>query len=126
MRARHEGALRVWFGVLAASLGVVSPARADSPLVLVWQAPDECPSGPGVTRAVERLITKPPALALPATVVVRKRDERFTAEIRTSGGSRHLEGESCRAVGEAVAMVLALAIDPDATPNADAFAAFDE
>lgn len=96
------------------------------PLSLAWHAPSDCPSGPSVTRAVERLISKPPARTLEASSTVRREGERWSAEIKTPRGERRLEGESCRAVSEAVAMVLALAIDPDASPNDAAFASFDE
>jgi hypothetical protein len=109
-----------------ALLAFAYPARAESPLSLTWAAPKECPARESVVLAVERLITKPPAKTLVATAIVEKRDERYGADIRTPGGERHLDGESCRAVGEAVAMVLALAIDPEASPSAAAFAAFDE
>jgi hypothetical protein len=96
------------------------------PLSLAWHAPSDCPTGASVTRAVEALITRPPARTLDAVSVIRKTGERYTAEITTPRGERKLDGESCRAVSEAVAMVLALAIDPDASPNDAAFAAFDE
>jgi hypothetical protein len=96
------------------------------PLSLAWHAPSDCPSGPSVTRAVERLITKAPARTLEASSTLHRDGERWSAEIKTPRGERRLEGESCRAVSEAVAMVLALAIDPEATPNDAAFASFDE
>ncbi|HEX6272933.1 MAG TPA: hypothetical protein VFZ53_07835 [Polyangiaceae bacterium] len=96
------------------------------PLSLAWHAPSDCPTGASVTRAVEMLITRPPARTLEAELTIRKKGERYAAEIKTPRGERKLDGESCRAVSEAVAMVLALAIDPDASPSDAAFAAFDE
>lgn len=126
MRARHgcSPLLVSPFGL--AVLWFAAPARAESPLSLTWAAPKECPVRESVVLAVERLITKPPLKPLVATAIVEKRDERYGADIRTPGGERHLDGESCRAVSEAVAMVLALAIDPEASPSAAAFAVFDE
>jgi hypothetical protein len=122
MSARHlPGAT-----VLLAVAVVAITARAQTPLTLDWEAPDGCPTGPSVTRAVEKLITQPPPRVLQASATITKRGERWAAEIRTPRGERRLDGESCRAVAEAVAMVLALAIDPNASPNAAAFAAFDE
>jgi hypothetical protein len=122
MSARHVlGATAV-----LAVVSVAMNARAQAPLTLDWQAPDGCPTGPSVTRAVEKLITEPPPRVLEASATITKQGERWAAEIRTSRGERRLDGESCRAVAEAVAMVLALAIDPNASPNAAAFAAFDE
>lgn len=126
MSAPHLCARLFMVPVSVAIIAVAVPARADAVLALDWQAPSDCPTGQSVTRAVEKLVTRPPAKPLEATSTVHRRGERFIAEIRTPRGARRLEGESCRAVAEAVAMVLALAIDPEASPNAQAFAAFDE
>lgn len=126
MRARHVCSPLLVSSFGLAVLAVALPVRAESPLSLTWAAPKECPVRESVVLAVERLITKPPTKTLVATAIVEKRDERYGADIRTPGGERHLDGESCRAVSEAVAMVLALAIDPEASPSAAAFAAFDE
>ena len=126
MSAPHPCARLLKVALSVAIIAVAPPALADGVLVLDWEAPSECPTGQSVTRAVEKLVTRPPAKPLEATSTVRRQGDRFVAEIRTPGGARRLDGESCRAVSEAVAMVLALAIDPDASPNARAFAAFDE
>src|SRR6185436_17185256 len=101
MRARQvcSPLLRSSFGL--AVLAVASPARAEVPLSLTWAAPKECPVRESVVLAVERLITRPPPKTLVATAIVEKQDERYGADIRTPGGERHLEGESCRAVSEA-------------------------
>jgi hypothetical protein len=122
MSARHVLGATAVFAVASVAVN----ARAQAPLTLEWQAPDGCPTGPSVTRAVEKLITEPPGRVLEASATITKLGERWAAEIRTPRGERRLDGESCRAVAEAVAMVLALAIDPNASPNAAAFAAFDE
>src|SRR5262245_10447727 len=102
MSVRH----RLGVAVLIALGSVTVRARAEGPLALVWHAPDGCPTGPSVTRAVEKLITKPPERPLEASATLSQRGERWSAEIRTPRGKRRIDGESCRAVSEAVAMVL--------------------
>lgn len=104
-----------------ALLVVASAARAEPPRLvdLVWEAPGSCPRGAAVSAEIVRLV--PPKQGRPtlrATAYVRRLGERWSVTLTTEHGERHLEAESCAALGDAVALILALAIDPTTKPLA--------
>jgi hypothetical protein len=107
-------------------IALAAPARAESPVSLVWDAPSGCPTGEAVAASVAHLVRNAPPAPLEATVRVVEQGGRFTAELRTPSGERSLDGETCRAVAEAVVVILALAIDPESGQSVAAFPLLEE
>jgi hypothetical protein len=88
-------------------------------LSLDWEAPPECPDSAYVRRRVDELFAggAPPTAHLDArATAVRGADRRYHVTLRTvrSGtvGERRMEGASCRSLADALALVIALTIDP--------------
>ncbi|RYZ02226.1 MAG: hypothetical protein EOO73_32415, partial [Myxococcales bacterium] len=110
----------VGFAALARSGPLeAEPAPA---LEIGWQGPEECAGGEALRAKVLRLLGGSARAAGQDTrVFVRVRRERghYVAVLETSsmsgGGKKRLEGESCDAITLASAVVIALAIDPDAS-----------
>jgi hypothetical protein len=109
-----------WLG-----FGVAVPraTAADSTgiVVLEWVAPEGCPDAEYVERETDRLTasataTRGPYLQAHAEVR-REPSGLWRVEIRTTGpegaGLRTITAESCSALADAAALILALAIDPD-------------
>ncbi len=101
-----------------------STAHAAAPAVpddLAWTAPRECPTKAEIKARVERLVGPNHRLgdALGARSVVSK-DERggFHGEVSLavdpSSPARRIDGDSCEAVSDAIVLILAIAVDPDA------------
>ncbi len=129
-----------WAGALAAatsaaatamSLGVVAFAQASAPSVdLAWSAPPECPSREVVLAEVSSLLAGSGASAHPVSAtatVERERDGgrwRVALSIRSDQGAgvRALDADSCAALGSAVALIVALAVDPTRRAAASAAA----
>jgi hypothetical protein len=87
------------------------------PLSLDWQGPEDCQAGPRVSSEVRRLLGGERAgESLVARVKVARRGRRWHLSLWTEHGgrarSRELDAESCGAGADAVAMILALTIDP--------------
>jgi hypothetical protein len=105
---------------LAASAIVASlngVALAAPPAELDWRALPGCPSRDDVLAEVSRLVATPPAEPLVARARVRARGERFEVLIEIKGsahGVRTLRAHSCESVARATALIIALAIDPQA------------
>jgi hypothetical protein len=103
--------------------GVVAPGiAAASSVALDWVAPDACPSSAAVSDAIDRSVREGPSAArLRARVVVTREGEAFRADIdlADSGSrqTRRIEADSCRALADAVALVVTLAADSDAEPR---------
>jgi hypothetical protein len=99
-------------------------ARADAGTVeIAWTAPADCPTTPDVEASVRDLLGRPPHLPDGRNLLVKARAERKhdrgwsgTIETRlgTTTGSRTIATESCRAVADATALIVALMIDPEA------------
>lgn len=111
--------LRVALLVLAAALASAGPAatrgRADEAPLAAWSAPPSCPSRAVLEAEVERVLGRRPAGGPFGEVRVTQRGGRFRAALSLSGsGERRIEAASCEALVRAVALVLALHIDPDA------------
>lgn len=98
-------------------------ATSDSPpgLVLEWSAPEGCALGSEVVASVMRLVSAqgPP---LEASVRVSREPSGFAAELTLGGGQRTLVGATCSEVTEAVVVILALVMDPDAPVKTGALA----
>lgn len=94
---------------------------ASPPVHIEWVAPAGCPSQEEILGVVERIVgSSPLRSAVDARVTVTQDASEFHAEVTvsTSGATstRSLTGESCRAVGDAAAFIIALAANPDANP----------
>lgn len=98
------------------------PAFAEEPLPLdlTWKAPVQCPTAAAVHRSIERqfddLGVESPNQRLAARVSVQRTGSQWRARLRLQGavtGERTFEAGSCDALGEAVSLVIALALQPD-------------
>jgi hypothetical protein len=98
-------------GIAAATLGV---AEAHPYVTLDFSAPDGCPQGAAIADAVGVLVSRVPEQPLEVSAVATQGDRGFFVELTTPTGVRRLEGETCRAVAEALVVILALTIDPSA------------
>lgn len=109
--------------VLLAFLGVAFAfeARADAetpPLVVTWTAPDGCPDGAWVESAVLHLVTTPPTQALEVKGTVREMNGRYRVDLELQGaatGKRTLGAATCASVARGAALIIALALDPQAS-----------
>jgi len=123
-----EGHKQRWRGiswVLAASLlpiGIVR-AQANGDLRLDWIAPEGCPTSSDLEASIQRLLGRPPRLNDGRELDVKASarlapDGLWHGQVDTSLGSklgrRILQTESCRAVADATAFIVALMIDPEA------------
>lgn len=98
---------RFWAGLLLASAGFSSPSPAAGAR-LTLLATGGCVTAEELEEALGELVEGP--LALDGVVVeVAPVGSAWRAHLRTREGQRTLTGESCRAVAQAVAVVLALA-----------------
>jgi hypothetical protein len=104
----------VWAFALLSALAM-SPASAHE-LRVRWEAPDGCPASSVVVAEIERLLREadPTSLALDAEVVSEESGYRMRFTIRTAGAedTRSLESSSCDTLGNAAALLAALAVDP--------------
>jgi hypothetical protein len=90
-------------------------------LHLTWTAPAECPTQARVAAHVADLLGGPTEAASHVRASARVwRDEnaRWHVEIHTqtgpATGERRVDGESCQAIADATALILAVAVDPEA------------
>ncbi len=108
--------------VALATFLVASTARADDPLRLTWSAPGECPTAASVRAAALR--GAPPGASAPIEAeAVVARSSRWSVTLRTRRGDvrgeRTIEADTCAALADATAVILALALVPpfeDAPP----------
>jgi hypothetical protein len=125
------GALKTrGIGLGALALVATAPlgaARAEVPrLSLRWSAPPGCPSEARVVSEVDRLLGKSAARPREPLRVSAMIDEdppgrfRVSLETRGEGGPRLrvLHASSCQALADAAAVIIALAIDPEAVAAA--------
>jgi hypothetical protein len=88
------------------------PASADEPRVsLTWNAPDVCPREATVRASLATLLAGS-ANAVDARADVRRLGERWEVVLVMNGGERRLEADSCRALADATALIIAMAVDP--------------
>jgi hypothetical protein len=116
-------ARRAWAVLSLATLvpaGAALAAPGDPGIELAWTAPAECPTREFVLAEVERIVgpggVRRPVLA--EASVLRRADGRWTLRLRTQQdedvGERLLEGDTCRGVASAAAVVLALTVQTEA------------
>lgn len=109
------------------------PELPPEPDAIRWAAPVGCPSTPELRRGIERRLgrTLAPGEANVEAQVDPRAQGGYRLVLRTSAAGvvdeRTLEADDCRALADATALVVALAIDPVAVAEAmEAFAADDE
>src|SRR5262245_32053068 len=91
---------------------LASPRLLASPLLdLELLAPVECPSQQAVVDGVASLVHEPRSTPLSAQVRVEQIAGRWRATLLTGGGERAVDGETCRAVVDAVVTILAMTLD---------------
>jgi hypothetical protein len=106
--------------VVAARAGAQSPAA--SGVQLTWNAPSECPARADVEREVNQILSAStaPASAVSARADVTRAGEKWHVELAIASsegrGERQLDATSCAELGSAVALIVALAVDPGARP----------
>src|SRR5690606_15890524 len=97
---------------------VESPKPSAEPEVIGWSAPAGCPSGEELRRGMERRLGR--------TLAAGEAQAEGRVELREAGGyrltlrttvegvteERALEADDCRALADATALIVALAIDP--------------
>ncbi len=114
---------RVVVGVALLLCGSAGLARADERLHLAWTAPADCPDREQVMREVDALLgdspTTHPESVDVSVEVARAADDAWRVRIETParGGRRELVGKSCRALVDAVDVILALMIEPELEPR---------
>jgi len=84
---------------------------------LLWEAPPGCPSGEHVLSEVRRLVANSPDKSLRARATVTADQGGFRVRIELEGGAqgaRTLRAPSCESVARATALIVALAVDPQA------------
>jgi hypothetical protein len=120
----RQAALAAVFLAIGAS---VSPAQAEEQpaepvLRLTLDAPAACPTEQELVSAVLGLVARPER-TLAASIVITEWEGRFYADLRLLGGERHVDAATCRALSDALVVILALTIDPKASTNVAAFEA---
>lgn len=120
MGSRWQTTFSIWFGwigFVATSLSAAPAAAAE--WRLDWRAPASCPSALDVKRDVDRLVTSR-AANLQVTGVVEESATGYHVELTFSGdalGSRALDADTCPSLARAVALIVALALDPNAATS---------
>jgi len=95
------------------ALAAVAALAGASPPLRV-SAPDGCAGAPALERAVATHVGR--AVALDGvTVWIERGPAQWRAQLLTQAGARQLDAESCEAALDAVALVLALAVEPEPT-----------
>ncbi|AKF05680.1 hypothetical protein [Sandaracinus amylolyticus] len=120
MRAHWWGSTFVLAIVLGGATAPCAHAQRTSADVLTWSAPVGCPARDAVASEVDRLLGA--HARRDATIRVRarivRRGTQLELEIETSTpegeGARTIGGTSCEGLAQAAALVIAMAIDPEA------------
>lgn len=107
--------------ICGARIGSTGQAWAEaSPFRFTWAAPEECPSQPQVQAEISRLVGGDIQLhagELEVNALV-SHGRLWAADLTTQHtgrtGRRTIEAPSCKAVADAIALIVALLIDPDA------------
>src|SRR6187402_57680 len=113
----------VWMAVVAACLATETAHAADAPerVTLRWNAPGTCPDDAQLVRAVEGFLGQPLVESreqqLAVSVTVQVGPGGFSAKLSFTSPAgtqeRFLEHPECGKLTEGVALLAALAIDPD-------------
>lgn len=107
--------------LLALPWTATGPVHAQEPAPADWRAPAECPDRAQVVEAVDRLLGRPVApedgVALRGEVVAID-GGGFELTLGDASAPRVLRADSCEVLAEAAALLVAMAIDPDAVAQA--------
>lgn len=116
----------VGIALVALAAFVARPASADEPLRLAWRAPAGCPSSETVRAAALRGAPGGASVPIEAEATVERRERagaRWVVTLRTqradARGERILEADTCAALGDATAVILALALVPPGAADAE-------
>jgi hypothetical protein len=110
------GRVSVAAGVVASVLGL-SEAHAEEPLAINWSAPPNCARIARVREDVAELAGPNAGAGARATLVVTEAAGAWSVQLTLSGtvqGQRALGADSCDAAARAAALVIALAVNPEA------------
>jgi hypothetical protein len=100
-------------GAGAASIVLGFRAEAEEPrLSIAWNAPSACPDETSVRANIAQLLAGSTA-PVDARAEVHRAGERWSVVVRMNGGERRLDTDSCRALAEATALIVAMAVDPE-------------
>jgi len=112
MRAIAAAALVVTgsFAALAFRADAEEPAPSRPP-ALAWTAPIACPAESLVQAHVAALLAGSTA-PVAARAEVHRVGERWQVVVVMNGGERRLDADSCYALAEATALIVAMAVDP--------------
>jgi hypothetical protein len=119
----RTNAKRAWLGlafVLACLFDVRSASAQATSLELSWTAPSSCPDRAWIEAAVLHLVTNLPSQPLQVTGAVREEGGRWVVDLELRGavtGRRTLSATSCGAVSRGAALIVALALDPQASAS---------
>jgi hypothetical protein len=80
---------------------------------LAWDAPVECPSRVAAEKATGALVG-PMAGTYQAEIRLRRKGDEWVGTLRTPGALRELSAPTCREAAQALVVVLALAVNPNA------------
>jgi len=110
-----RGSRTVAWGALAASVALavraLPSAADDARIALVWRTPPGCPDEASVRADVARLLAGSSATGSARADVTHAGDS-WRVVVAMNGGERRLEAGSCRALAEATALIVAMAVDP--------------
>lgn len=92
-------------------------AQAAADIALRWVAPEGCSSEAEIVEATRVLLrgSKRPGAARAQATVTRETDGSVRVALSSADGERDLRAESCAAAADAVALILALSVDPELT-----------
>jgi hypothetical protein len=102
------------------ALAWTGAARAQEIVATVHlDAPAECPDRASVEREIARLLQTSSSESVEATMRVTRNGESLELVLDVRGGSRRLTSVSCDDLLRAAALVVAMAVDPDAVERAE-------
>lgn len=114
-------------GFILAFAGVARAQDAPEPLSVVYEAPEDCPTAQAFFREVSARTTRaraaqPNERARVMHVAVSRRGEQYSGRLwiddaRGSGTARTIAGTTCAEVVGALALIGALAVDPQASTS---------
>ncbi len=104
--------------VLALAPTPLSPPNPPAEIELTWEAPEECPNAQGVIERYQALLTTAPTGegVMQAEAIIVATDGAWRLELTTRMGAftdvRKLRASRCADLGEAAAMLFAVALEP--------------
>lgn len=120
----RANAVRTCAAALAAALALLAGERdasAQPSLDLIWDAPAACPDREWVRSAVLHLVTSSAPQELHVRAGVRPEGDQWVVDLELSGaatGTRTLRAATCASVARGAALIVALALDPQAAASA--------